>query len=374
LTGKKDRILITTGIYLYKNQFSDKNGFTCRNHTNALIVTGKVRNLFKKIEAFVFSDKCKTLKDVHNWNKEDVNTFSFVDFIRTELLKKDIELSTAAHHKVLIRQIESFGKIRTFQDLTYENIYDFDVFLRKTIRASSTLNKRHTNLKHYVQLAINRGLITVNPYANFKMPLKKGKDPTFLFEDEIKKIIDWIPVNDRLAYVKDLFLFQIFTGMAYADMVSFDKSYISELDGYRVIRSNRQKTDENFISLFLPDAERIADKYGYSLPKISNQKYNDYLKLLASGVGIDKNRSGFKQNISRRHSRAQCGGKRNGVISRICFVNSGNGCALCARSDKHPHVCKRTFLYFQRGCACPCIFRYFHVLCNLRLAGGKINR
>jgi site-specific recombinase XerD len=38
----------------------------------------------------------------------------------------------------------------------------------------------------------------------------------------------------------------------------------------------------------LPEAERIAEKYGYSLPKISNQKYNDYLKLLGAGAGITK--------------------------------------------------------------------------------------
>jgi site-specific recombinase XerD len=289
LTGRKDRALISTGIYLYKNQFSDKNGFSCRNHTNALVITGKARNTFKKIEAFVFSDKCKTLKDVHNWDKEEANTFSFIEFIRSELLKKHIELSSAAHHRVLIRQIEYFGKINTFKDLTYDNIYDFDVFLRKTIHASSTLNKRHVTLKHYIQLAINRGIITVNPYANFKMPSTKGKVPVFLLEDEINKITDYIPVNGRLAYIKDLFLFQIFTGMAYADMTNFDKSYISELDGHRVIRSSRQKTDESFISLFLPEAERIAEKYAYCLPKISNQKYNDYLKLLAAGAGINKN-------------------------------------------------------------------------------------
>jgi site-specific recombinase XerD len=288
-TRSNERVLISTGIHLYKNQYSDTNGFTCRNHDNAPILTGEARRTFKKVEAFVFSDKCQKLKDVHNWNKEDVNTFSFIDFIRSELLKKDISLATAAHHRVLIRQLEAFGKIKTFQDLTFENIYDFDVFLRQTIRASATLSKRHTNLKHYVQLAINRGLITANPYANFKMPSKKGKDPTFLMEDEIQLIVDWPPVNDRLSCVKDLFLFQIFTGMAYVDMSHFDRSYVSEMDGYKVIRSSRQKTDESFISLFLPEAERIADKYDYRLPVMSNQKYNDYLKLLAAGAGINKN-------------------------------------------------------------------------------------
>ncbi|MDH6304592.1 integrase/recombinase XerD [Parabacteroides sp. PF5-5] len=288
LTGKNERILISTGVYLYKNQFSEKNGFTCKNHENAILVTANVRNIFQKIESFVLSDKCKTLKDAKNWNVEKASTYSLIEFIRSELLKKDITLDTAKHHKVLMRQLEAFGKIKTFQDLTFENIHDFDAFLRKTIKASSTLNKRHSNLKHYVQLALNKGLITTNPYNNFKMPSKKSKDPTFLTEEEMQKIKNWEPVNEKLSYVKDLFLFQMLTGLAFVDLSNFDKSMISEMDGYKIIRSNRHKTDESFISLFLPEAEQIAEKYDYVLPKLSNQKYNDYLKLLGVGAGIAK--------------------------------------------------------------------------------------
>jgi len=70
--------------------------------------------------------------------------------------------------------------------------------------------------------------------------------------------------------------------------MQFSKDYISEIDGMKVIRSNRQKTDEPFIALFLPEAEKIANKYSYDLPKLTNQKYNDYLKLLGSGAELKK--------------------------------------------------------------------------------------
>ena len=289
ISGKNERILISTGVHLYKNQFSTTNGFTCKNHDNAILITANVRNTFNKVEAFALSDKCTTLKDARKWNVENANTNSIIAFIRAELAKKDISLDTAKHHKVLIRQMEAFGKLNTFADLTFSNIHDFDFFLRKTIKASSTLNKRHSTLKHYVQLAMNVGLITINPYVNFKMPSKKSKEPTFLTEEEVKKIKGWEPVGDKLSYVKDLFLFQLFTGMSYIDLSNFNKEYISEMDGYRVIRSNRHKTDESFISLFLPEAEEIAEKYGYVFPSITNQKYNDYLKLLGAGAGLKKN-------------------------------------------------------------------------------------
>ncbi|MDR1356513.1 MAG: hypothetical protein LBJ58_02455, partial [Tannerellaceae bacterium] len=139
LTGKKDRVLISTGIYLFKNQFSPKNGFTCRNHDNAVLVTGKARNMFRKVEAFVLSDKCVTLKDAKNWNAKNINTDSFIKFVKAEMLKKEYGIGYGHDHKALIGKIEAFENIKTFQDLTYDNICDFDLFLRKTIKTSSTL-------------------------------------------------------------------------------------------------------------------------------------------------------------------------------------------------------------------------------------------
>ncbi len=289
IQGTNKCTYISTGIHLFKNQFSFTNGFTCKGVTNALGITAKARRIYNQVEAFVLSEDCKKIEDVKNWKKPKANAGSFINFIRQELSKKDISYDTAKNDRVLIRQLEAFGKINTFQDLTYENISEFDVFLRKTIKASSTLNKRHSNLKHYIRQAINMELITKDPYVHFKMPSKKSKDPIYLTESEIKKITEYVPVNEKLEKIKDIFLFQIFTGMAYVDMQSFTEEDISEMEGYKVIRSNRKKTDEYFVSLFLPEAESIAEKYDYDLPKISNQKYNDYLKLLAAGAGINKN-------------------------------------------------------------------------------------
>lgn len=161
--------------------------------------------------------------------------------------------------------------------------------LRKTISSEPTLYKRHSLFKGYIQEAINRGLFKgVNPYAFFKNTKGKPKDPVFLNESEIKLLANYQSNYGYLERVRDLYLFQCYTGLAYADLMKFDKSSVSELDGHKVIQSNRQKTDENYITLFLPEAEKIADKYEYELPKLTNQKYNEYLKDVATAVGIPK--------------------------------------------------------------------------------------
>ena len=282
-------VYISTGIKIFQNQFSDANGFTCKNHPNSPALTGKGKRIFNQIEAFVLSDKCPSIDYVKNWNQDPSKTESFVEFMKDELRKKKLSYGTLKHHNVLIRKLEEFGKIKTFSHVTYSNVSDFDSFLKKTINTGSTLNKRHSILKHYIKEAINRDLILKDPYTLFKMPSKKGKDPTFLLENEITKIIEYTPTNEKIEKVKDLFLLQCFTGLAYTDLMSFSKDFIFEFEGMKVLRNSRNKTDESFITVLLPEAERIFEKYNYVLPKISNQKYNDYLKLLGTGAGLTKN-------------------------------------------------------------------------------------
>jgi site-specific recombinase XerD len=281
--------LISTGVHLHKNQFSDKNGFTCKNHDNAPAITGKVARMFRQIEAFALSDKCNRLDDVKNWNKDESKIHSVIEFMRDSLRKRNPSAAILEHHNILIRQIEEFGRFKVFSDITYQNIADFDLFLRKTINSQPTLYKRHCAFKSYIVDAINRGICQSNPYLQFRVQKGKSKSPTFLEEPEIKTILEYIPGNEKLQKVKDLFIFQCFTGMAFVDVMNFSKDDISELDGMKIIRSARTKTDESYIALFLPEAEKIANKYDYCLPKLSNQKYNDYLKLLGTGAGIKKN-------------------------------------------------------------------------------------
>ena len=148
--------------------------------------------------------------------------------------------------------------------------------------------KRHSVFKHYISMAIKAGLAKHNPYDDFKIVRGKSKEPTWLTEDEMKLIENWKPVSDKLSKVRDIFVFQSYTGLAYVDVLNFDKSKIEVQTGKEIIRSSRTKTNEAFISLLLPKAKAILEKYDYCLPVITNQKYNDYLKLVGAGAGLSK--------------------------------------------------------------------------------------
>jgi site-specific recombinase XerD len=134
------------------------------------------------------SEKCKSLDEVRNWNKDEAAIYSVIDFMKESLRKRNPSDAVLEHHNILIRKVEEFGRFRVFSDITYENIADFDLFLRKTVSSQPVLYKRHSAFKSYIIDAINRGICKSNPYIQFKVQKGKSKAPTFLDESEIEKI------------------------------------------------------------------------------------------------------------------------------------------------------------------------------------------
>jgi hypothetical protein len=71
-----NRIFINTYIKLKPSEYSDKNGFTCKNHPNAMAITAKAHHIFSEVEEFVLSDNYRALEDVKNWDKDETLTHS----------------------------------------------------------------------------------------------------------------------------------------------------------------------------------------------------------------------------------------------------------------------------------------------------------
>jgi len=72
------------------------------------------------------------------------------------------------------------------------------------------------------------------------------------------------------------------------------KDIYTGFDGKLWIHVDRRKTGKEYAVPLLPTAKNIIDKFDgenceFVFPKISNQKFNEYLKEIAGVVGIQKN-------------------------------------------------------------------------------------
>ena len=135
-----------------------------------------------------------------------------------------------------------------------------------------------------------------DPFVNYKIRFEKV-DRGFLTDEEIEKLIKKEFSIKRLEQVRDIFVFSIFTGLAYIDVANLTGKNIVTLDGKQWIMTRRQKTDVPTNVLLLDIPRMIIEKYklmmtdddkGRLLPILSNQKMNAYLKEIADICGIEK--------------------------------------------------------------------------------------
>ena len=94
--------------------------------------------------------------------------------------------------------------------------------------------------------------------------------------------------GSKLAKVHDLFVFQMYTGLSYADTQNFDISEYKQIDGVWKNIGERIKTGVAYTSQLLPPVVEILERYDWQVPKISNDEYNIMLKALGMASGIER--------------------------------------------------------------------------------------
>jgi integrase len=91
-----------------------------------------------------------------------------------------------------------------------------------------------------------------------------------------------------MCVARDLFVFQLHTGLSYADTQCFDISNYKEVDGHLVCVGERVKTGVQYVTRLSDECIDILKRYRWKLPRLGNSDYNKCLKALGAAVGIVK--------------------------------------------------------------------------------------
>lgn len=172
-----------------------------------------------------------------------------------------------------------------------------------------------TKMKSFFIYGLNNGYIKTNPMATVTYK-RKVEEVEFLTTEELRKIEEAsfdIPTYDK---IRDLFLFQCYTGLAYCDMSDLKKEDVQECEYGKFIQKARKKTKVKFTILLSEKAMAILDKYDWVLPMLSNQKYNLYLHMIQDALGLTKK---LHTHIGRHTAATQMlnKGMRLEVVSKI---------------------------------------------------------
>ncbi len=310
ITYNKKRKQFSTGIFINPNIWKSKEQKAKPPNKENNIINSQLSLISQKInEAFLMLQILPNEFDVDDIyrkfkgedSKEEITLLGAYD-LHNEKTKKLIgvdfnELSWS-------RYIESRRKVAEFikhnynrsdiklKQLDLKFIKDLEYYWKteKKLR-QATIYRSMQRLKKIIQFSIAENYLQRDPFNLYKNKKHKTKI-VYLSTQELKLLENHNFSQKRLQKVKDLFVFCCYTGLAYTEMSNLQANHlVKEFDGNTWIKMTRQKTNELISVPLLPQAKAILDKYRTEealLPKISNQKFNSYMKEIAEVLGINK--------------------------------------------------------------------------------------
>ena len=220
---------------------------------------------------------------------------AFDDFVRVCGRQNDWTHSTFEKFAAVKNHLKNFRSELSFDFFDEEGLTEYVQYLREVREMrNSTIGKQLSFLKWFLRWSFKQGMHSNNAYDTFKPKLKDTqKKIIFLTWEELNKLREFKipPTKQALEPVRDVFLFQCFTGLRYSDVFNLRRS---DIKGDH-IEVTTVKTSDSLIIELNDHSRAILEKYkdvefenDKALPVITNQKMNDYLKELAELAEINE--------------------------------------------------------------------------------------
>ena len=273
------------------------------NHPRAVVINEEIQKKVTEFEHILIAMQVNkddmTIAQFKTYLSADGgNRRNFMAWLRERINNRPLREGTRKGHLTTYKALERFGKFKTFDDVTLQHIYQFDLFIREEqtyttkgkpiVRSQAAIHNYHKRFKAYVSEAFRLGLIKENPYERFQDKRGEKSDRPHLTEAQLKKLIRMREESTDTVMNKylDFFLFQTFTGMAYSDAKSFDyEQHVVTIDGKDYIDGHRIKTGNEFVTPILPITRKILERNNFNMEITSNQKYNQFLKGIGLALG-----------------------------------------------------------------------------------------
>ena len=220
---------------------------------------------------------------------------AFDDFVRVCGRQNNWTHSTIEKFAAVKNHLKNFRSELSFDFFDEEGLTEYVQYLREVREMrNSTIGKQLSFLKWFLRWSFKQGMHSNNAYDTFKPKLKDTqKKIIFLTWEELNKLREFKipPTKQALERVRDVFLFQCFTGLRYSDVFNLRRS---DIKGDH-IEVTTVKTSDSLIIELNDHSKAILEKYkdvkfenDKALPVITNQKMNDYLKEVAELAEINE--------------------------------------------------------------------------------------
>ncbi len=207
-------------------------------------------------------------------------------------VEQKLNSTTIRNHLVKLSNLRAYQdhkKIKfTAENFTIVEAENFKEWFMKRNRTTfvDTANRNVLLFRMALIWAQKRGVIKsfeLIHYRGEKDPIQK---PVFLTMQDLKILEQKLFASKMISQVKDLFLFQCYTGLSYSDIWSSWK--LNETESGLIMLGTRIKNNQGFFVPVHSKVLELLNKYEGSLPQYTNEVYNRILKEIAELCGIDK--------------------------------------------------------------------------------------
>ena len=303
----------TTGMSIFEKDWDNIRQRAKTRYFGAERINNHLNMIVKKLtdieDKLILEEVDDIVEMVYNlYTGKDTSTHSFIQLFqkRYEVASKMEGIKFAKYtlwkFRHIMEQTQEYIKWRYGQedipllkiDTSFVLGFEEYLLLEKKL-APITVNKVLQRVKQIIQYGIKCNYIKVDPFVEYK-PLKTEKELVFLTEEELNMLENYQFAQEKLGKVRDLYLFSVYTGLAYHEAFALQKKHlVMAFDKKLWIEMKREKTGKAISVPLLPQAIQIIKKYdnggdreAHVLPAISNQKINSYLKEIVEIVGINK--------------------------------------------------------------------------------------
>jgi integrase len=219
------------------------------------------------------------------------NEQALVSVINVFLVARTVEYKpeTARKYKVLEVVLLDFQEVRKkpilVKDVSFALLEEFQFYLlNERHNRNDTIYKMLASLKCLIRWMLNNGYQVDAKSLEVRQKVKVKHDIVTLTEQELQKLED-VTLNVFQSPIRDCFLFQVYTAQRFSDMQQLSPDQVNG-DAWKFISIKTGKDMHVPLVGWCRKAKDIGEKYGFCLPKYSQQHFNRELTKICRIAGI----------------------------------------------------------------------------------------
>ena len=244
----------------------------------------------------------KPTKDPKNIPKDIVR---FIDYY-IELRKSEVKPASLKKFNVIKHKLQrlegALSKTVYISEINEDFKQEFFNYCKEENYSQNTIQRELNIIKTFCKFARSKGLEVDSELDSLKLP-KEKIDNIYLSLEEIELIENAEIEQPHLINATQWLIISCFTGQRISDFMRFTKEMIRIEKGKALIEFEQQKTGKLMTIPIHAKVQKLLDKNKGEFPnRISDQRYNDYIKEVCKIAGIDEEIQGKKQlNISKEN-------------------------------------------------------------------------